>query len=483
MRRAVERRILSLLHGQSTRTHLTQIHAHILRHLLHNSNQVLTHFVSVCGSQNKMDYANIIFQRFPYPNIFLFNSMIKGFSLCGPFLNSIALFSGMKNRGIWADEYTLAPLLKACSNLPDLRLGQAVHKEAIVLGFHRFTSIGIGIVELYSSCDRMVDAKRVFDEMSPRDVIVWNLMVQGYCRSGNVEMGLRVFRQMDERSIVSWNMMISWLARSGRDKVALELFSEMNGNGFEADEATVVTVLPICARLGEIEVGSWIHSYVDSKGLIGGDYVSVGNALVDFYCKCGDLEPASLIFKDMAGKNVVSWNAMISGLAFNGKAELGVQLFDNMISEGTRPNESTFVGVLACCTHAGLVQRGRDLFASMITNYDIEPTLEHYGCMVDLLGRNGHVKEAYDLIKSMPMKPNAAALWGSLLSALRTHGDMELAECTTKELISLEPWNSGNYVLLSNIYAEQGKWDEVEQVRELMRERNIMKEAGQSMVG
>nr|GMD10717.1 pentatricopeptide repeat-containing protein At1g09190 [Ipomoea batatas] len=482
MRRAVERRILSLLHGQSTRTHLTQIHAHILRHLLHNSNQVLTHFVSVCGSQNKMDYANIIFQHFPYPNIFLFNSMIKGFSLCGPFLNSIALFSGMKNRGIWADEYTLAPLLKASSNLPDLRLGQAVHKEAIVLGFHRFTSIGIGIVELYSSCDRMVDAKRVFDEMSPRDVIVWNLMVQGYCRSGNVEMGLRVFRQMDERSIVSWNMMISWLARSGRDKEALELFREMNGNGFEADEATVVTVLPICARLGEIEVGSWIHSYVDSKGLIG-DYVSVGNALVDFYCKCGDLEPASLIFKDMAGKNVVSWNAMISGLAFNGKAELGVQLFDNMISEGTRPNESTFVGVLACCTHAGLVQRGRDLFASMITKYDIEPTLEHYGCMVDLLGRNGHVKEAYDLIKSMPMKPNAAALWGSLLSALRTHGDMELAECTAKELISLEPWNSGNYVLLSNIYAEQGKWDEVEQVRELMRERNIMKEAGQSMVG
>lgn len=387
----------------------------------------------------------------------------------------------MKNRGIWADEYTLAPLLKACSNLPHLGFGQAVHKEAIVLGFHRFTSIGIGIVELYSSCDRMVYAKRVFDEMCPRDVIVWNLMVQGYCKSGNVEMGLRLFRQMDERSVVSWNLMISCLARSGRDKEALELFSEMNSNGFEPDEATVVTVLPICARLGDIEVGSWIHSYVDSKGLIG-DYVSVGNALVDFYCKCGDLEPASLIFKNMPGKNVISWNAMISGLAFNGKAELGVQLFDNMISEGMSPNESTFVGVLACCTHAGFVKRGRDLFASVRTHYHIEPTLEHYGCMVDLLGRNGHVKEAYDLIKSMPMKPNAA-IWGSLLSALRTHGDMELAECTAKELINVEPGNSGNYVLLSNIYAEQRKWDEVEQVRELMRERNIMKEAGQSVIG
>ncbi|CAH9077221.1 unnamed protein product [Cuscuta europaea] len=479
--RAVERRILSLLHGQNTRTQVSEIYGHILRHQLHHSNHVISHLVSVCGSQNKMDCATLIFQQFPYPNIFLFNSMIKGFSLRGPFLNSITLFSGMKNLGICADEFTLAPLLKACANLPeDIRLGQAVHKETIALGFRRFNSICIGLVELYSTHEMMSDADRVFDEMRQRDVIVWNLLVRGYCKSGNVEMGLNIFRQMEERSVVSWNLMISCLARSGMDTDALKLFHEMIHNGFEPDEATLVTTLPICVRLGEIRLGKWIHSYVDSKGLIC-DFVSVGNALVDFYCKCGDLGHASSIFESMAGKNVISWNAMISGLAYNGKAKLGVQLFDTMIKEGLCPNESTFVAVLVCCSHAGFVQIGQDVFATMVKDYHIDPTLEHYGCMVDLLSRNGHVIEAYDLIKSMPVKPNAA-LWGSLLSALRTHGDMELGECVAKELISLEPWNSGNYVLLSNIYADQGKWDEVEKVRELMKGCDIKKDPGQSIL-
>ncbi|VFQ62638.1 unnamed protein product [Cuscuta campestris] len=479
--RAVERRVLSLLHGQETRTRLNEIHAHILRHRLHHSNQVVSHFVSVCGSQNKMDRATTIFHHFPYPNIFLFNSMIKGFSLRGPFLSSVALFSDMKSRGIWADEFTLAPLLKACTDLHGgLRLGQAVHKEALVLGFHRFNSICVGVVELYSGNGRMVDAHRVFDEMRQRDVIVWNLMIRGYFHSGNLVMGMSLFRQMEERSVVSWNLMISCLARNGMDGHALELFCEMINNGFEPDEATVVTTLPICTRLGEIEIGSWIHSIADSRGLIA-DHVTVGNALVDFYCKCGDSEPASLLFKNMSGKNVVSWNAMISGLAFNGKAKLGIQLFDTMIREGVCPNELTFVGVLACCSHAGFVQRGQDLFASMMEDYRIDPTLEHYGCMVDLLSRNGHVEEAYELMKSMPFKPNAA-LWGSLLSALRSRGDTVLAECVAKELISLEPWNSGNYVLLSNVYADQGKWEEVEKVRKLMEGSEIKKGPGQSIV-
>ncbi|CAI9103505.1 OLC1v1002001C1 [Oldenlandia corymbosa var. corymbosa] len=479
-RDAVERRLLHLLHGHKTRNRLPEIHGHLLRHHLHHSNKLISHFVSICGSFNKMHYADLIFQQFQCPNILLFNSMIKGYSLCGPFENSLNVFITMKKNGIWPDEFTLAPLLKACSNLGHLSLGQTVQKQGLVLGFQRFGSVRIGLVELYSNCGRMEDARKVFDEMSSRDVIVWNLMVRGYCRIGKVEVGFQMFREMDERNIVSWNTMIACFAESGRYKDALGLFNEMRNGGIEPDEATVVTILPVCRRLGEVDLGRWIHSLAQSNGLLE-NFVSVSNALVDFYCKSGDLESAFLVFRSTHKKNVISWNTMIAGLAWNGKGELGVGLFDEMINEGVSPNDSTFVGVLACCVHAGLLQRGRDLFQSMLEKHAVEPKYEHYGSMVDLLGRYGCLREAFDLIQTMPIKPNSA-LWGALLSACQTHGHTEIAECAVKELISLEPGNSGNYVLLSNIYAERGDWDEVEKVRLSMRENNVKKSAGQSVV-
>ncbi|KAK3036740.1 hypothetical protein RJ639_029705 [Escallonia herrerae] len=477
----IERRVLRHLHGRKTRTQLTQIHAHLIRHRLHHSNQILAHFVSVCGSFNKMPHAHLIFRQVQNPNILLFNSMIKGYSLSGPFEDSVHLFSAMKSLGIWPDEYTFAPLLKSCANLTDCKLGEGVHAEVVSLGFACFSSIKIGVVELYTSCGRMGDERRVFDEMLQRDVIVWNLMVRGFCRVGHVDLGMNFFRRMKEWRIVSWNSMISCLAKSGRDTEALKLFREMRDDGFEPDEATLVTVLPVCARLGDDDVGQWMHSYAKSSGLYR-NFVTVGNSLIDFYCKVGALETAFMLFKDMPRKNVVSWNAMISGLALNGKEELGVALCDEMINKGVQPNDATFVGALACCAHAGLVQKGHEFFASMLSNHDLKPKLEHYGCMVDLLGRSGCVEEAYNLIRTIPLKPNAA-LWGSLLSSCRTHGDLELAELAIKELISLEPWNSGNYVLLSNIYSEREKWDEVEDVRVLMRDNNVKKAPGQSTFG
>ncbi|XP_073129420.1 pentatricopeptide repeat-containing protein At1g09190 [Henckelia pumila] len=477
----VERRLLRLLHGRHTRTRLGEIHGHFLRHHLHCSNQLLSHFISICSSLNKMPYAHLVFHHSPNPNILLFNSLVKGYSLCGPYIHSITMFSNMTRRGIWPDEFTFAPLLKACANLRELNLGLAVYKQVLVFGFERFASIRIGLLELCVNCERMREAKRVFDEMCTRDVIAWNLIIRGFCRCGDMEMGLSLFREMGQRSIVSWNTVISCLAQSGRLTDVLGLFREMLYQGFEPDEATIVTILPVCARLGEVDIGNWVHSFVQSSGIYA-EYVSIGNSLVDFYCKCGDLERALMVFEDMPRKNVVSWNSMISGLALNGKGELGVELFERMTNHcSIGPNDATFVGVLACCVHAGLLQKGRDLFSSMVKNHRIQPKLEHYGCMVDLLGRSGSVEEAYGIMQTMPMKPNAV-IWGALLSGCRAKGEMELAERAVKELINLEPWNSGNYVVLSNIYAERGDWSGVEETRMLMKQNRVSKTVGQSLV-
>ncbi|GAB2277405.1 hypothetical protein Dimus_012110 [Dionaea muscipula] len=486
----IERRILRYLHGRETRTRLLEIHAHFLRHGLHESNQVLSHFVSVCRSHGKMAYAELIFQQALHPNRLLFNSMIKGYSLSGPFDRALILFSLMRDRDIWADEYTFAPLIKACSNLCDLRAGQCVHGQILRLGFGCFSSIGIGMVELYANFTRTREAMKVFDNMPLRSdiaVVVRNLMINGFCKSGDIEMGLHFFRQMGEpRSLVTWNLLMSWLAKNGRDTEALELFHEMKADGFRPDAATVVTMLPVCARLGAVDVGKWLVLYAaEFSNHLFLEFITVGNSIVNFYCKCGDLVSAERIFRDMPQKNVTSWNTMISGLAFNGKAELGIDLFDQMVNTGVvTPDDSSFVAVLTCCAHGKLLQRGRDYFDSMTRKYGglLRPKLEHYGCMVDLLGRVGCLAEAYELIKTMPMRPNAT-LWGSLLSASRTHGDVEAAECAIKELIHLEPWNSGNYVLLSNLYAEGGRWEEVEDLRVLMKENSINKAAGQSIVG
>ncbi|XP_077242859.1 tetratricopeptide repeat (TPR)-like superfamily protein [Tasmannia lanceolata] len=478
--REAERGILRLLHGRQTRIHLTQIHAHFLRRNLDQSNLLLSHFVSVCSSLRKMPYAHRIYLQTSNPNLLLFNSMIKGYSLSSPSKESFHLFSLMKNRGIFPDQFTFPPLLKSSSNLRDLDLGRAIHAEILIAGFEAYNSVRIGLVELYTSCEKMEDAQQVFDEMSQRDVIVSNLMIYGFCRGGDVGSGFCLFRQMSEQNVVTWNTMISGFAQIGHYSEAMELFREMLDMGFEPDDATIVIVLPVCARLGCLDFGRWVHSYADGKGFLN-KVVAVGNSLVDMYCKCGDLASARRVFDEMPLRNVVSWNSMITGLAFNGYAELGLEMFEEMKRQGVEPNEVTFLGVLSCCTHAGLVSRGHEFFDLMIKVYQINPKLAHYGCMVDLFGRSGCVEEAHCLIRSMPMRPSAA-IWGALLSACRTHGNLEVAEYAAKELIGLEPWNSGNYVLLSNVYAEAGRWEDVKKARVLMRENSVRKAPGRSSI-
>ncbi|XP_047321137.1 putative pentatricopeptide repeat-containing protein At5g40405 [Impatiens glandulifera] len=253
----------------------------------------------------------------------------------------------------------------------------------------------------------------------------------------------------------------------------------MQLEGIKPDETTLVSVLSACTHLGALEQGQWIHAYIKKNNLI--INFILGTTLIDMYMKCGYVENAVEVFDGMSEKAVSTWNAFIQGMALNGLVEESLGIFSDMKRCGVMPNEITFMGVLAACRHMGLVDEGKNHFNSMIQVHKLEPNVKHYGCMVDLLGRAGMLKEAEDLINSMPIEPDVAT-WGALLGACKKHGDKEMGERIGRNLIELHPDHDGFHVLLSNIFASKGNWDDVVGIRRAMMKDHINKTPGCSMI-
>ncbi|CBI18084.3 unnamed protein product, partial [Vitis vinifera] len=300
-----------------------------------------------------------------------------------------------------------------------------------------------------------------------------------------------LFHQIKQPNIFLWNTMIRGLVSNDCFDDAIEFYGLMRSEGFLPNNFTFPFVLKACARLLDLQLGvkihtlvvkEWIHKCIMEMGMVRN--VFVGTSLVDMYAKCGNMEKARSVFDGMPEKDIVSWGAMIQGYALNGLPKEAIDLFLQMQREnklGIKPDGNTFIGLLCGCTHAGLVDEGRRYFNSMYRFFSLTPSIEHYGCMVDLLGRAGLLDEAHQLIRNMPMEANAI-VWGALLGACRIHRDTQLAELALKQLIELEPWNSGNYVLLSNIYSANLKWDEAAKVRLSMNEKRIQKPPGCSWI-
>lgn len=336
---------------------------------------------------------------------------------------------------------------------------------------------------MYSSCGDPPLARRVFDEIAEPDLPSWNSVVNAYLKLGRSDAARALFDEMPDRNVISWSSMINGYVRCGMFKEALALFREMQlaeGALVRPNEFTMSGVLSACGRLGALEHGKWAHTYIDRCG-IGVDVV-LGTCLIDMYAKCGSIERARLVFHNLGpNKDVMAWSAMISGLAMHGHPGECLNLFSDMIQQGVKPNGVTYLGILCTCVHGGLVSQGKEFFRQMSEEHGIIPMIQHYGCLVDLFGRAGLLKEAWTVVKSMPMEPDVL-IWGALLSGSRTHGDIETCEIALKKLIQLDPGNSGAYVLLSNVYAKLGRWNEVRQVRNLMESKGIYKVPGCSLV-
>ncbi|XP_062188167.1 pentatricopeptide repeat-containing protein At3g62890-like [Phragmites australis] len=359
-------------------------------------------------------------------------------------------------------------------------LGSHVHALAVKAGAADDLYVRNALVHFYGVCGDVGAMRRVFDELPRvRDVVTWNAVLAGYVRAGTVGHAREVFDGMPVKDEVSWSTVVGGYVKEGELEVALGVFRNMVVQGVRANEAAVVTALSAAAQLGLLEQGRFVHEVAQREGMPVS--ANVGAALVDMYSKCGSVAAAREVFDAMPRRDVFAWNSMICGLAAHGLGQDAVELFEQFVSEGFCPTNVSFVGVLNACSRSGLVDEGRWYFRLMAEKYGIEPEMEHYGCIVDLLGRAGLVQDAIELIEGMRITPDPV-LWGTILSACKRYGLVDLGVTVGNKLIELEPAHDGHYVLLASLYATAKKWDEVRKVRRLMSSRGTSKSAGWSLM-
>lgn len=316
------------------------------------------------------------------------------------------------------------------------------------------------------------------------NVVTWNALISGFAQKGDKAMVYAIFRLMIEDGVepdvVSWTSVISGFVQNFRNDEAFDTFKQMLRHGFCPTSATISALLPACATAARVRVGKEIHGYALVIGVE--EDVYVRSALVDMYAKCGFISEARTLFHKIPEKNTVAWNSIIFGYANHGYCEEAIELFNQMEMEGAaKLDHLTFTAALTACSHAGDIELGQRMFRIMQEKYCIEPRLEHYACMVDLLGRAGKLDEAYCMIKTMPVEPDLF-VWGALLAGCRNHGHVELAEVAAKHLLELEPESAGNRLLLSSLYADAGKWGKVERIKKRIKKGKLRKLQGLSWI-
>ncbi|PNX83716.1 pentatricopeptide repeat-containing protein [Trifolium pratense] len=451
-----------------------QIHAHTITNGLtrfsYISSRILAFFA--LSPQGDFRYAETLFTHMPNPNLFDYNSIITSYTTNSQFHKSLSIFTKMLNTNIRPNSNTFTALVKACDSLSSL---EQVFTQSMKLGNSSDVYFVSSVINAFSKHGAIHFARNVFDESSNRNVVCWTSLVSGYCSCGLVNEARELFDEMPQRNDASYSAMVSGYVKNGFYDEGIQLFCELKMNmgcaGVKPSGSLLVSVLNACTTVGAFEEGKWIHSYIEENGL---EYeLELGTALIDFYAKCGLVKDAKQVFDKMFVKDVATWSAMILGLAINGNNLMALQLFEKMEKVGPKPNEVTFIGVLTACNHKNLLDEALRLFGIMTEKYGITPSVEHYGCVVDVLARSGQVEKALTFINSMPMEPDGA-IWGSLLNGCLMHGYFELGQKVGKFLIEFEPQHSGRYILLANMYANMCKWEGVSEVRKLMKDRRVL---------
>ncbi|GAB2286625.1 hypothetical protein Dimus_021020 [Dionaea muscipula] len=439
------------------------------------------------SSSSVSGYAVSVFNRIQTPTTFSYNTLIRAHTLLSSPMSGLLLFLRMRRLSVPPDFHTYPFAIKAAGHLGSFAVAAACHSEAFKLGFASDLFVLNSLVHVYSVSLRMDDASRLFEESGDKDVVSYNALIDGFVKAGEIGRARELFDKMPERDVVSWGTLVAGYARMNQCREAIELFNSMSmsmslsPDRCSPDSVAIVSVLSACGQLGDLEQGIAVHDYIIGGGIKMNAFLST--ALVDFYSKCGCLQKAVDVFEGSSDKNLFTWNAMLIGLAMHGDGKTCLDYFSRMLDQdGVKPDGVSFLGVLVGCSHSGMVHEARALFESMEEDtYRVPRELKHYGCMADLLGRAGLIKEAVEMIERMPVAGDVY-VWGGLLAGCsRAHGGMvDIAKEAAKQVHKLKPGDGGVYSLMANVYANAELWDDLVQTRNLIKK--VKRNAGCSLI-
>ncbi|KAJ7536349.1 hypothetical protein O6H91_12G065500 [Diphasiastrum complanatum] len=508
------------------------------------------HLIRLFALGGKLKEANEVFWKVSEPSVFTWSAIISANSKLGQGDKALDLYRRMQASGVKSNSYIYVAVLNACARTQALSQGKLIHEKIIKSGFHLDMVVGNALVDMYSKCGSLEDARKVFNALPNRDIVSWNTMIRGYSqngygqevlrmyatmqqsagikldnityasilkacssmadlgkgrqihaqmvrsgikidtvirntlidmygRCGSLQEALKEFQKLPNPDIVSWNSMIAAYVLHEHAHDALRLYEEMLQTGAKPDSITFASILKACGETAAIGQGRRIHAQAVRVSLHLDSLV--GTTLVDMYARCGSLDEARQVFDRLPNRGVVSWGAMIAGYARVGDCRLAQQCLEDMQAQGLKPDKVIFISILAACSHKGLVEEGKGYFKSMSEHYGISPGIEHYSCMVDLLGRAGKLDEAEHLLQTMPMSPDIVG-WGSLLTACKTYGDVERGRRCFDELMKLDSRKASGYVLMANIYADAHMWTDAYRIEYLRRSAGAWKKPARAWI-
>ncbi|KAK9131210.1 hypothetical protein Sjap_011697 [Stephania japonica] len=501
------------------------VHVHVLVSGFQFHVHVANELIGMFGKLGYMDHARKVFDRMQFRSCISWNSLISGFSKNYDLEGTINTFKWMELEGMepilvaWTSLLSAharcgecedvlrlfckmrlkrngQPLLKTilqvalaylvCADFYMIYEGIVIHGYVVTGGFQDYMFVNNSLICMYGKNGNIDDSSSSFRQMKTKNLITWNSLISSFAEAGLCDEAFEAFLQLEKSgdsmlqpNVITWTAVISGFSSKVRGNECLDMFRRMLYANVDPNSVTFASVLSACGELAVLDRGKEIHGHSIRARL--DNNILVGNGLINMYMKCGKLKEAQIIFDKLGDRDLVSWNFMIAGYGMHGFGEDCLLTFRQMVEVGQRPDEVTFVAVLSACSHAGLVTEGQLLFDQIVNVFSIQPLMEHYACMVDLLGRAGMLQKACDIIKNMPMEPNVC-VWGALLNSCRMYKNTDLAEVAATKIFSLETRTAGSYMLLSNLYSACGSWQNSAKVRMLAKTKGLKKIPGQSWI-
>ncbi|KAI9121256.1 hypothetical protein K1719_008289 [Acacia pycnantha] len=541
---ALDQELDYLLKSCKKSSEINQIHGYMVKTGLDSVPFNLSKLLA--ATIHDIGYAASIFSYIQNPNLFMFNTMLRGYSISDYPKQTFILFNNLRARGIVLDKFSFITTLRACGRASETGIGHGIHGITLKSGHKMFIDVKNSLLHFYCVCKRIGDGHKLFDEFpAENDLVSWNTLMGGYvlvfqptivldlfrkmccaglkasvatilclltasgnianfvlgkslhghcirigfgsdlnvlaalvdmyAKTGHIYLARKLFDGLAERDVVLWNCLTGNYGRIGLVEEAMSLIQQMRLQGVKPNSSTLSGLVSACPASGAIQVGQYVARYMEEEKLKLDPVL--GTALIDTYSKCGFLNKAMDIFERMENKDVKSWTVMITGYGVHGQPTNAFKLFNRMEKEGFRPNEVTFLAVLSSCSHGGLVMEGVSIFERMVKEFGILPQVEHYGCLIDLLGRAGMLEEAHKLIKSLPIKSDATA-WRTLLAACRVYGNIKLGECVKEMLTKMYEEHPADSLLISSTYAVVGRLSDLTRTEEKKKADIIMEKYG-----